>query len=54
MVLIKRAFFKRDEWAIEYHPPERENRSFHDYCLHLWRPQLAVFPLPDPFLVAPA
>lgn len=54
MMFVKRAFFKRDEWAVEFHPPERENRSLHDYCLHLWRPRLATFPLPDPFLVAPA
>lgn len=53
MVHIKRAFFRRDEWAIEYHPPERDNRSLHSYCLHLWRPQYQEIPMPDPMMVAP-
>lgn len=38
MVIVKRAFFKRDEWALEYHPPEKANISLHPYCLHLWWP----------------
>ena len=38
MVSVKRAFFRRDEWAMELHPPERSNISLHPFCLHLWRP----------------
>jgi len=53
MVFIKRAFFKRDEWAVEFHPPEAENISLHNYCLHLWRPHMPM-PLPEPWMVAPA
>jgi hypothetical protein len=53
MVFVKRAFFKRGEWAVEYHPPEKENISLHDYCLHLWRPNNGIeFPLPPTWTIA--
>jgi len=51
MSIVKRAFFLKDEWAIEYHPPEAKNISVHDYCLHLWRPILDALPIPPPSMV---
>lgn len=48
MQYVKRAFFKRDEWAIEYHPPEAKNISLHAFCLHLWRPNDGVTTMPIP------
>ena len=48
MVYVKRAFFKRDEWAVEYHPPERANISLHPFCLHLWRVNDGAEKLPVP------
>src|SRR3990167_3092690 len=53
MRFVKRAFFRPDKWAVEYHPPMAENQSFHDYCLHLWRPQTGSLPLPPAGMVAP-
>lgn len=37
MCEIKRMFFKPEECAVEYHPPESEYVNQHPYCLHLWR-----------------
>lgn len=54
MVYVKRSFFKRGEWAIEYHPPVNKNISAHPYCLHLWRPNDGVtqFPIPPIWTIA--
>jgi hypothetical protein len=46
MVAIKRALFRDDEWAIEYHPPPDANISIADTVLHLWRPQAVAIPTP--------
>jgi hypothetical protein len=52
MSYVKRAFFRDDEWAIEYHPPVRENISVHNFCLHLWYPNAGVvIPIPPPWAV---
>jgi hypothetical protein len=51
MVWVKRAFFRKDEWAMELHPPESKNISLHPYCLHLWRPTLDAIPLPPGWMV---
>jgi hypothetical protein len=46
MKRIKRMFFLRDEWAIEYHPPADEYVSIHSNVLHLWRPHDVEIPVP--------
>lgn len=51
MVYIKRAFFKKDEWACEYHPPEAENISRHPFCLHIWRPIYVTLDVPPSWMV---
>lgn len=38
MEQIKRAFFKDDETAIQFHVPPVDHRNLHHFCLHLWRP----------------
>jgi len=53
MSAVKRAFFRRNEWAMELHPPQAENLSMHNFCLHLWRCQFADIPLPPSYMVAP-
>lgn len=53
MCFIKSQFWSPEDRVIQYHPPEDENRSFHDYCLHLWRPVNQEIPAPDSILVAP-
>lgn len=52
MVYVRRLFFKPDEWVVEYHPPESKNISLHQFCLHLWRPQLVTLPIPPSYMVA--
>lgn len=43
---VKRIFFHADEVAMQLHVAVRDHVSVHDYCLHLWRPQDQVIPLP--------
>lgn len=54
MAHVKHLFFADNEWAVEYHPARSHYRNQHEYCLHLWRPQSGVLPVPDPEMVAPA
>ena len=51
MVYIKRAFFQKDEWALEFHPPEKDNISVHAFCLHIWRPQHGLIDCPPPWMI---
>ena len=54
MQYVKDAFFGHEEAVMQLHPPQSTYRNHHPYCLHLWRPQRRVIPLPDPEMVAPA
>ncbi len=47
MEFVKRMFFEDDEIAFQFHLPIGTKITSHDYCLHLWRPQLDKMPLPD-------
>lgn len=51
MCWIKGLFFDDEEVVIQLHPAKSEWISNHDNCLHLWRPVVAVVPLPPPELV---
>lgn len=53
MDYVKRQFFKDDEVAMQLHVTPKDHISYHDYCLHLWRPLNAVIPLPPAILVGP-
>jgi hypothetical protein len=53
MEYVKRLFFKEDETAMQLHVPPAQHINCHPHCLHLWRPQNAAIPLPDPIMVAP-
>lgn len=46
-------FFRADEWAMQLHPPAHENVSYHDHCLHLFRPRRVGIPLPPKWVVGP-
>ena len=48
---MKRFFFKPEEWAVEYHPPDGDYISMHDNVLHLWRPQKEALPVPPRIMV---
>jgi hypothetical protein len=43
---IKRAFFRKDEWAMQLHAPPSKHINCHPYCLHLWRPHDVSIPVP--------
>lgn len=47
---IKRLFFREDETAMQLHVPTAKHISNHDFCLHLWRPHVAI-PLPPEIFV---
>jgi len=51
MCFIKAIFWGPSDSVVQYHPPQKENVSFHDTCLHLWRPIEGVFPSPPAMLV---
>lgn len=49
----KRLFFQDDETAMQLHVPAVDHRSYHDFCLHIWRPHDAEIPRPPAIMVAP-
>jgi hypothetical protein len=51
MSFIKRLFFLPDEVVMQLHVAESSHINIHPHCLHLWRPQHAEIPLPDPLMV---
>ena len=51
MKLVKRLFFKADEWVIEYHPADADYISINDNVLHMWRPQGVDLPKPPPEMI---
>lgn len=46
MVMLKDLFFHPTELVIQYHPPKSHYVDVHPYCLHLWRPQEEMIPVP--------
>lgn len=44
-------FFKEDEWAVQFHPPETKNVNNHETTLHVWRPQAAPIHTPPGWMV---
>lgn len=53
MCFVKELCFDDTETVVQYHPPKADNRSLHDYCLHLWRAVGVDFPRPHGDAVAP-
>ena len=46
---VKRAFFKDEETAMQFHVPTANHINIHPNCLHLWRPNDGrEIPLPPP------
>jgi hypothetical protein len=52
MEQVKRAFFRTNETAIEYHVPPSDHINRHEFCLHLWRPQHGAIPRPPANMIA--
>lgn len=53
MCFVKAIFWDKEDTVIQYHPPEKDYVSFHDYCLHMWKPSNQTIPAPDALMVAP-
>lgn len=52
MCFIKDLFFTPEEAAFQFHPRIQDYINFHNYTLHLWRPQALDAPIPDANIVA--
>jgi hypothetical protein len=48
---VRGAFFRDDECVLMYSVPRREHINVHEFCLHLWRPQVDAIPRPPAFMV---
>ena len=48
---VKKAFFKPDEIALQFHVPQKDHVNNHPNCLHLWRPHGITIPLPSIWMV---
>ena len=46
MCYAKYLFFKPSETVVQYHPPKSVYKNYHEYTLHLWRPQNKEIELP--------
>jgi hypothetical protein len=51
MCWVKNLFWEPHETVIQFHVPEADHISIHDYCLHLWRDTRNGHALPPPSLV---
>ena len=54
MQFIKQCFFEDEEAVMQLHPRKSDYVNFHPYCLHLWKPQSAVIPVPPTWMVGPS
>jgi hypothetical protein len=46
MDFVKRRFFNDDEVVMQIHPATPDHINNFPYCLHLWRPQNEMIPVP--------
>jgi hypothetical protein len=53
MDFICRLFWSEDEAVMQLHPPRSEWVSYHPFCLHMWKPQGIMIPLPPTIMVGP-
>lgn len=51
MEMVKRAFFKDDECAMQLHVPPTDHINCHPNVLHLWRPHWKHIPRPPSWMV---
>lgn len=52
MVEIKCMFFRPNEACMQFYPAEHSDRA--PFCLHMWRPQDAILPMPARWMIAAA
>jgi len=53
MSYVKQRFFLDEEAVMQLHVPTSMHINYHPNCLHLWRPQDQIIPLPPAILVGP-
>jgi len=58
MCQIKLMFWGMHETVIQYHPAEHDYINCHEFCLHLWRPNLwrpieHIIPTPPTWMIGP-
>jgi hypothetical protein len=53
MCKIKDLFWDAEDCVVQYHPPASEYVNCHPHCLHLWKPDGVILPLPDSIMVGP-
>ena len=53
MCAVKRIFFDDAEACIQYHPAKSDYVNLHPYCLHIWRPQSGILPVPYTWMIGP-
>jgi hypothetical protein len=46
MCEIKDLFFNENEVVMQIHPKKIDYVNFHEFCLHMWRPNKEQIPLP--------
>lgn len=51
MCKVKDLFWPKDQYVIQYHPPEDKYTNTHAGCLHLWRPTHCLLPAPPKICV---
>ena len=51
MTYIKDTFWEPHDCVMQLHVPQAEHISMSDSTLHLWQPQYADIPMPDPIMV---
>lgn len=52
MEWIKRALWDPRDTVMQLHVPVADHKNHHEYCLHMWRPQLVKIPRPPSNMVA--
>ena len=51
MCKLKDIFFREDETVIQYHPAKSQYVNMVTNCLHLWRPQNEILPVPPSIMI---
>jgi hypothetical protein len=51
MTFVKHLFWSPEDCVIQFHPPASRYVNVHPHCLHLWRPQGQVLPMPPTWMV---
>ena len=51
MCFIKDLFFEDNECVVQYHPPKSQYVNNYKYCLHIWKPQKMLMPMPPSIMV---